>query len=365
MIPLNNLKPCVAAITSLADQFNSTVVLCTATQPVLSDLIEQFAPGTLIKELCPKSIKMFDSFKRVVYKRIGKIDDDRLACELSENRQVLCVVNSRKAAQNIYSKLENKGCYHLSTLMVPEHRQRILRKVRELLSNGETCRVISTSLIEAGVDVDFPKVYRELAGLDSIVQAAGRCNREGKRLAGESVVTIFERTELPPLIFGTAIGAAREALAGDKDPGSPDTIGDYFNRLRNLNGDEIDEKDIVKLIREGISGCNLPHRTVSERFHLIAENTYTIYIPYDKTAGKLIEQLKTGEVYKDIYRKLGRYTVSVYDKHFKSLYDAGAVLTSAEVSSLDSNSAILSDMSLYTEETGLNLELQTGNAEFI
>lgn len=365
MIPLNNLKPCVAAITSLADQFNSTIVLCTATQPVLGDLIKQFAPGISIKEICPNSLEMFNSFKRVTYKRVNKLDDDQIAYELSENRQVLCVVNSRKAAQNIYSKLDNSGSYHLSTLMVPEHRKKILKKIRGLLSSGGVCRVVSTSLIEAGVDVDFPKVYRELAGLDSIVQAAGRCNREGKRTAAESIVTIFERTELPPILFRTAIGAAKEALKGDKDPGSPETIEAYFNGLRNLNGDEIDEKGIVKLMQEGISGCYLPYKTVAERFNLIDENTFTVYVPYDETAKNLIDQLKSGEAYKGIYRKLGRYSVSVYDKHFKALYDAGAILTSAEIETLDTGSAILENMSLYTEETGLNLEPTTGNAEFV
>ena len=97
--------------------------------------------------------------------------------------------------------------------MIPTKRQAILEEIRQRLKDGEPCRVVSTSLIEAGVDVDFPTVYRELAGLDSILQAAGRCNREGKRAADESVVTIFERTELPPLLFRTAVGAAGESEA--------------------------------------------------------------------------------------------------------------------------------------------------------
>ncbi len=264
----------------------------------------------------------------------------------------------------LYALLPSEGSYHLSTLMIPAQRQALLGEIRERLRRDEPCRVVSTSLIEAGVDVDFPAVYRELAGLDSVMQAAGRCNREGKRPADESVVTIFERTELPPLLFQSAIGAAREALGEDRDPAAPETMAQYFHSLRDLSGDALDKQGVIKAFTQDIEGCEFPFRTVAETFHLIDQNTYTVYIPYGEGA-TLLRQLQDGECSKGLYRKLGRYAVSVYDKHFQALYNAGALLTAREVPALDSDSAILTDLTLYSETMGLSLEPETGKAEFI
>ena len=364
MLPLPHLRPCVAAMASLAEQFHSTVVLCTATQPSLDDLLRTYAPGCPVTELCPQTAALYDRFRRVTFRQAGTLTDEALAERLSEQRQVLCIVNSRKAAQSIYALLPPDGSYHLSTLMIPAQRQALLGEIREQLKQGKPCRVVSTSLIEAGVDVDFPAVYRELAGLDSVMQAAGRCNREGKRPADESVVTIFERTELPPLLFQTAIGAAREALEEDREPAAPETMARYFHSLRGLTGDALDKQGVIKAFTQGIEGCEFPFRTVAETFHLIDQNTYTVYIPYGEGA-TLLRQLQDGECSKGLYRKLGRYAVSVYDKHFQALHHAGALLTAREVPALDSDSAILTDLTLYSETMGLSLEPETGKAEFI
>lgn len=208
--------------------------------------------------------------------------------------------------------------------------------------------MVSTSLIEAGVDVDFPAVYRELAGLDTVMQAAGRCNREGKRPADESVVTIFERTELPPVLFQKTIEVAREALGGGRDIAEPETMAQYFCILRDLTGDALDKQGVIKAFTQGIKGCEFPFRTVAEKFRLIDRNTYTVYIPYGEGAA-LFQRLQDGECSKGLYRKLGRYAVSVYDKHFQALYNAGALLTAREVPALDEDSAILTDLTLYSE----------------
>lgn len=224
MLPLAHLRPCVAAMASLAEQFRSTVVLCTATQPALDDLLHTYASGCTVTELCPQTAQLYDCFRRVHFRQTGKLEDETLAARLAEHDQVLCIVNSRKAAQSIFDKLPREGSYHLSTLMVPAQRKTRIEEIKVRLLKGEPCRVVSTSLIEAGVDVDFPAVYRELAGLDSILQAAGRCNREGKRPAKESVVTVFERTELPPVLFRTC-GGSCPGGAG-KRPG-PRCAGDH------------------------------------------------------------------------------------------------------------------------------------------
>ena len=364
MLPLPHLRPCVAAMASLAEQFHSTVVLCTATQPSLDDLLRTYAPSCPVTELCPQTALLYDRFCRVTFRQAGTLTDEALAEQLSEQRQVLCIVNSRKAAQSIYALLPPEGSYHLSTLMIPAQRQTLLGEIRERLRQGKLCRVVSTSLIEAGVDVDFPAVYRELAGLDSVMQAAGRCNREGKRSAEDSIVTIFERTELPPLLFRAAIGAAREALGEGRDPAAPETMARYFRSLRSLTGDALDKQGVIKAFTQGIEGCEFPFRTVAEKFRLIDQNTYTIYIPYGEGTA-LLQRLQDGECSRELYRKLGRYAVSVYDKHFQALYNADALMTAREIPALDDDSAILTDLTLYSETMGLSLEPETGKAEFI
>ena len=364
MLPLCHLRPCVAAMASLAEHVGSTLVLCTATQPSLGDLLRTYAPEHTVTELCPQTEEVYDRFRRVTFWQAGVLEDDALAERLSGHRQVLCVVNSRKAAQQIFDCLPKEGSFHLSTLMIPVQRQMILEEIRQRLKDGEPCRVVSTSLIEAGVDVDFPTVYRELAGLDSILQAAGRCNREGKRSAEKSVVTVFERTELPPLLFRSAVGATRRALDGGRDPAAQKTMQCYFRELRALSGETLDKYGVVKAFETGISGCTLPFRTVAERFHFIDENTRTVYVPVGEGAA-LVEQLKAGECSKELYRALGRYAVSVYDQHFKALYAAGALLTARDVPALDEDSAILADLTLYDERTGLTLEPEIGKALMI
>lgn len=364
MLPLPHLRPCVAAIASLAEQFRSTVVLCTATQPSLSDLLHTYAPCCRVTELCPQTAALYTRFRRVTFRRSGTLSDEALAAQLAAQEQVLCIVNSRKAAQSIYALLPPEGSFHLSTLMIPAQRQEIFAEIRSRLRRNEPCRVVSTSLIEAGVDVDFPAVYRELAGLDSVMQAAGRCNREGKRPVEESVVTIFEREELPPLLFRTAIGAAREALDAHGDPAVPEAIAHYFRSLRELTGDALDKQGVVKAFVQGISGCELPFKTVAESFYLIDDNSYTIYVPYGKGAA-LIQRLQSGECSRGLYRELGRYAVSVYDRHFRRLLEAGVLLTARELPALDGGSAILTDMTLYSETMGLSMEPETGKAEFI
>lgn len=207
-------------------------------------------------------------------------------------------------------------------------------------------------------------VYREMAGLDSILQAAGRCNREGKRPASESTVMIFERTEPPPLLFRTAIGAAREALSGGQEPNAPETMGRYFQCLRSLSGDHLDKLGVIDAFEHGLCGCDYPFQTVAERFHLIDRNTRTVYIPYGEGID-LIQQLQSGQCSKALYRSLGRYAVSIYEPHFQALYAAGALMTANEVPTLDQDSAILIDSKLYDNALGLSLEPESGKAQFI
>ncbi len=347
MLPTEHLRPCVAAIAAMVKDFGSTAVLCTATQPVLNDLISQYAPGKEITELCPGTTDLFERFRRVTFERMGTVDADQLAESLASLPQVLCIVNSRRSAQEVYEKLPPQGSYHLSTLMYPAHRRAVLSEIRERLKDGSPCRVVSTSLIEAGVDVDFPAVFREMAGLDSILQAAGRCNREGKRSSEESRVTIFDGVSVTPMQLKVNIGAAKAVLREGVDPAAPKTVEDYFREYRALAGRELDKYGVIAAFSDGIQGCALPFRTVAERFRLIDDATKTVFIPLGEGA-ELVQRLREGERTRELFRKLGQFGVSVYERQFRSLLDRGLLEL------INDETAILRDTGVYDRSMGLS-----------
>lgn len=355
MIPVPYLKPCVYAIAQLVKNYKATAVLCTATQPALGKLLEEFIPGVTPQELCPDELFRDEIFKRVTFEKAGKLSNVEIADLMNNEKQVLCIVNSRKSARELYETLDKEGSYHLSTLMYPAHRRAVLKEIREKLAHGEECRVAATSLIEAGVDVDFPAVFREEAGLDSILQAAGRCNREGKRSAAESVVTVFASENKIPPVFEIPVKAGRISIKDTLDFSTKETIERYFGELFSLKGTgELDKKDIIKRLRND----NFPFKTVSELFKLIDTDTRTIYIPTEE-AENLLSRLCYGGRSRALYRELGQYGVSVYENHYKALESAGAVQI------LDDGSAVLTDMTLYSPETGLKFDADSGQALFI
>ena len=355
MLPVSYLRPCVSAIAQLVAHYGVSAVLCTATQPALASVFDEFLPNTPVQELCSPAIYNSDVFRRVSFKQEGKLTWDELASRLNGCNQVLCIVNTRKAAQEIYRRLDEANSFHLSTLMYPAHRKKQLAQIRRRLKAGLPCRVISTSLIEAGVDIDFPVVFRETAGLDSVLQAAGRCNREGKRSVNESMVCIFEGEDDAPPLFSTAIGAGREAMARHADIASAAAIHDYFVSLLDLKGKQaLDEKNILPLICSAF----FPFCTVSERFHLIDTCARTIYIPREEGAA-LVERLHRGENGRELFRQLAQYSVSVYETHFAALDAAG------DLEVLENGTAILCNTDIYTDKTGLSLDADSAKALFI
>ena len=354
MLPLPYLRPCVWAIAQLVQHYGASAVLCTATQPALDPIFREFAPDIPIQEICPMAEARWESFRRVSFQRAEALSWAGLAACLQQQEQVLCVVNTRRAAREVYQQLSGPGNFHLSTLMYPAHRRRILDEILQRLRDGLPCRVVSTSLIEAGVDVDFPAVYRELAGLDSILQAAGRCNREGKRPPENSIVTIFQGEDPPPRLFETSIGAGKIVLNHCRDIASREAVHTYFSTLLDLKGtDAQDAHHILPLMESDF----FPFRTVAERFHLIDSPTTTVYVPLDEGAG-LVELLRSGQYSRTLYRRLGQYGVSVYPQHLAALERAGAL------EHLEDGSVILRDVRLYAEDTGLTLEPGSGNALF-
>lgn len=360
-LPLPYLRPCVAAICELVRRYRVTAVLCTATQPELGGLFREFAPELSPREICPGTEELYRSFHRTELRDIGTIPTGELSEQLAEKKQVLCVVNRRKTAQTLFVGLPQEGSFCLTTLLTPADRKKQFDEIRARLKSGEHCRVVSTSLIEAGVDVDFPEAFREDAGLDSILQTAGRCNREGRRPVSESRVSVFALAEsaVPPMLAQNAEAfRAAERLGGELD--SPQTVAAYFRFLLDFRGPEaLDRKNILGMLEKGTErGIRFPFATVSERFTFIDTPTRTVCLPLGE--GKaLCDRLRSGERTRTLLRALGRYSVTVYAAHFQALDRAGAL----EV--LDEGLAILTDPERYSEQTGLSLDVESGQGYFM
>ena len=343
-LPVPFLKPCVSAIGELVRHYGATAVLCTATQPELGRLFNELAPELSIREIAPEPDELFEFFRRVSFQREEKLSNEELAARLTETEQVLCIVNTRKRAREIFQLLPEEGRFHLSTLMTPQDRKRVLDAVRERLKERKPCRVVSTSLVEAGVDVDFPAVWREVAGLDSILQAAGRCNREGKRPAAESIVHIFHADGRIPRMLKLNVAAAESVLADYEDVNTRPAIHAYFQTLLWAKGDAaLDEKRILE------SESAFMFRNTAEKFHLIDKNTLTIYIPSKADSGD-IQALRDKQFSKGLLRRLSQSAVNLYDTECQKLMENGALEMDAE-----DGYAILLNPNMYSDECGLEI----------
>lgn len=361
MIPCEYLLPCIRAVSELVFNYGCTAVLCSATQPALEGLFPPEIPST---EICENIPETYLFFRRTRMVRAGELDDETLARELGAQNQALCIVNTKKHAQELYFQLKREGSFHLSTLMTPAHRKRVLDEIRNRLKDGRPCRVISTSLIEAGVDVDFPVVYREEAGLDSEIQAAGRCNRENRHPAEESRVVIFRSEEkyhrhLPARIQAPA-DITKVVAEKYEDIASPEAIRCYFETMYRVSGDQLDQKNVVEKFERGAAdNFNFPFAEVADQFHLIDTEQKSVFVAKEPEAQALLQRLRGGERSRELFRALGPYCVNVYQPHFQSLYDAG------KIELLDSGPAVLADPDAYSEETGLSFPAGSGSAYFV
>lgn len=355
MLPTDYLKPCVAMIEELVNSFEASVVLCTATQPALQPFFQSGIPAY---ELCPRLEEQFRFFKRTTFQNLDKISEEVLIEKLSEEYQALCIVNTKKKAQVLYQALKGQGVFHLSTSMYPKHRKRVLEEVRRCLNAGERCLVLSTSLVEAGVDLDFHSVYRQLAGIDSVIQAAGRCNREGKRSLEDSNVYVFQFEEQERILGQRKqIEAAKTLVSDGKDISALETIEEYFEFLYHLKSSELDKKNIMEQFK-GIK-CNF--LKVAEDFKMIENDTKTVFIPVEEEAQDLLQQLKYQGFTKTSMRKAGQYSVTHYDDVIEKMKDAGMIELVAE----NINDFYeLKDKERYTEEFGLDLNIENGMALF-
>ena len=251
---------------------------------------------------------------------------DDIAWQIQQHPCVLAVVNSRADARELHRRMPD-GTIHLSALMCGEHRSRVISDIKQRLRVKESVRVVSTQLVEAGVDVDFPVVYRALAGLDSIAQAAGRCNREGKQERGE-VVVFVPSTKAPPGPLRRAADTTVSWLSGSTDhPLSRDSFSCYFEHFY-MRAPSLDKHDITELLKP--QGGNddplkVQFRTAAHRFRLIDESSYrSILVRYGESQA-LIGRLQKEGPERWLMRKLQRYTVSLPEWQFQKLWANGDV----------------------------------------
>lgn len=333
-LPVSLINPIVESLNSLVRKFGCSVLISTATQPALGRQHIGTLPTTRlngfdkIQEIIPSEAKLFERMNRTVVTNINdSMSYDEIAGEMQRHPKVLCIVNSRKDAYEIYRRLpQNGNSFHLSKNMYPAHIKNAIQDIRDLLSspNCEELKVVSTQLIEAGVDIDFPVVMRQEAGLDSIIQAAGRCNREGKLESGN--VIVFKIKDRPPFPGMIARGNdARKSLSDQSDINNPMVIDEYYSKLysRCDSFDEISIEGRKDSICKLLTG--LPRfQTVGENFKLINDQTQSVIISCTENK-TLLNQLRYGQVTKSLLKKLAPYVVSLRDYTLNKLVTTGVI----------------------------------------
>lgn len=224
--------------------------------------------------------------------------------------------------------------------------------IKKRLNEYESCRVISTQLIEAGVDIDFPKVYRAMSGIDSIAQAAGRCNREGMLEFGE--VKIFRSSERHGRSTSWQSKTAELGeivLNGGVEPLSLENVEKYFSSLYYHNGEDgLDRKNILKSLKGGLEGNRImefPFEDVNDSFTIIGKGTKELIVPYDENARSIIKEMGTSQFPWKYLRRLQGYTVSIYENEFNDL------VANHMVDLIGDRFFVLNDLTKYSPNTGL------------
>ena len=336
LIPTDYLKPILETMRFLVKHYRVTFVICTATQPVFEKQKENPTfPGLTegsIREIIQDVSGLYKNLERVKVelpeKMAAPVEWNDLAEELSRYDQVLCVVSDRKSCRDLHT-LMPKGTYHLSALMCAQHRSAVIAEIKVKLAKEESVRVISTQLVEAGVDMDFPVVYRSLAGFDSIAQVSGRCNREGKLndtgKLGKVVVFKAPRRAPAGILRKASEIAERMISQGIENPIERSVFPQYFSELY-WKANSLDTMNIHELLKPESSELEIQFKTVDEKFKIIDDrNQYNILVRYGD-GDKWINFLKKGEIPRvKCLRKLQRYTINIYSDQFNKIYNRGSL----------------------------------------
>ncbi len=379
-LPLKLLRPCLAALRELARGYGSSVVLCTATQPAIlredgfksAEALSRDCLVLPVREIAPDPTTLYRQLRRVQVSTLGSLGDEGLLERLRSHEQVLCIVNNRAHAREAFAALSREGAtgaVHLSTTMTAAHRRAVLSKVRRDLQSGAPVRLVSTSLIEAGVDVSFPVVYRAVAGIDAIAQAAGRCNRNGELGPDGGQVFVFDPgtgpNRSPPRELKQFAETAQTVMKSHPDPLTLDAVQAYFSELFWRRGEaQLDAatvgslKGIMKAISQTHGRFDFPFESIADGFRLIETTMAPIIIPAtSKTAygapAELIEALRRADRPGSIARKLQQFLVNIPAKAHAALINAGAAEVIRE-HDFGLQFVILSNEDLYDASSGLD-----------
>ncbi len=344
MFPYDFLQPCLKAISELVNNYGSSVVFCSATQPNFDFLLA----GQQIKEIVENSHELEVVFKRTEIIKTGVLSEEDIVQRIKTHNQALVVVNSRKEALSIFENLAEKESYCLTTLLTPLDRTKAIKKIKDDLREGKTCRVISTQLIEAGVDIDFPVVYRAVAGVDSIIQSAGRCNREGK--ADKGYVYVFrpqkEIKRKGHLLQGIQIG---DMIMNEFDDiSSSEAIEAYFKYAYAAKNLDINSILNCFVKKKNAALLDYEYKRAADNFKLIDNDQKQIIIP-DADVALLIEKIKYSKSPNKFLNRLQQKSVSVYFYEFDKLFNDKKIFEVIE------GVFMLQDISLYSKDKGLNI----------
>ncbi|MFY9421665.1 MAG: CRISPR-associated helicase Cas3' [Bacilli bacterium] len=343
MFPYDLLIPMLSSIKELVSNYSCTALFSSATQPNFESVINRLHFIDLIDN--PKELN--EIFRRTKINNIGKISSQELVEEIRKYKQALVIVNTRKRANQLKQLLGDKDCYCLSTLMTPRDRELAIKRIKERLKADEDCIVISTQIVEAGVDIDFPVVYREVAGIDSIIQAAGRCNREGKKEIG--MVHVFWFNDYKPtksshLNQGVALGGM--LINEHDDVLDLDVIDEYFNQV--FTRQELDYHKILNYFTTENGKANFNFKTAADKFRLIDDEKYPVVIPNDENR-KLLHTLVYSENYWKTFRELQTDMVMLY------YYEIEKLFQDRKIKALAEKLYVLADYLLYDSKSGLNI----------
>lgn len=355
MMPLDFLTPCLKALEELVRRYGVSAVLCSATQPELSQYLSMKP-----EEIMENIPDMYQFFNRVSYRFDGERTYEEIAGAMQKTPQALCIASTKKEALEIYRCLEGNDSFYLSTNLCPVHRKRVIAEIKRRLAGNLPCRVVSTSIISVGVDVDFPVAYLEYTGLDSLIQGAGRCNREGKRQSADSIVHIFRTEKETKSRFMKKEKQVTEltlARCGAGHMAEPASIRSYYENWYKNNEGNMDRMDIMGDTKK------LAFRDIGMKFKLIRDNTRSVFIPLDDRAREILRQLQQGIRTRDLMREAGQYIVNVNyykDSHspspFTLLMNQGAIAWFEG----DSQLAYLTDSGAYDDKIGLKAEEKEG-----
>jgi CRISPR-associated endonuclease/helicase Cas3 len=349
MLPSDYLLPIIKYLRELVEHYNVTVLFCTATQPAFKSkkgINYDFKGIDSITEIISDTNELFEKLKRVtIHKpKKSKTSWNELKNDIEEFNQTLTIVNRKKDALDLYTILEGNK-FHLSTNMCADHRRCIIKKIKAALLSNEKIHVVSTQLIEAGVDIDFPVVFRAMTGLDSIAQSAGRCNREGRLKQSGNVFLFYPEKSSPSGHLLQADQAGRGCMEEFEDLLHPKAIEKYFESLFYMKGEKgLDSKDILRDLSA------LKFETVSNNFQIINELSYPVLVPYGEGKKYVTELMEMSEYETPDFKKIQRYLLNVRMDAYKKL------LRSHNIINFRDYFGILQNENLYNSETGLSAD---------